>query len=84
MLKSRQEKEKKYYIFIRWPCPNTRTPGPSITKLTNLVDSFLVIIIILSVCLIYAWVNRRRFNAYSLHVYDIHVYGHALAQKPLL
>ena len=39
--------------------PSTRTPAPRIMNCIILVDSSLVIITILSVCLIYAWMLKQ-------------------------
>ena len=51
----RQEGEKKYCMFTTclWARPSTRPPAPGVIKFTIFVDSSLVIITILSVCLIY-------------------------------
>ena len=82
MPKCRQEEEMKYWMFTTWPRPSTRTPAPWVIQFTIYENSSLVIITILSICLIYVWVKRRRFlkkNAFLL--YDL--FGHAIAQEPL-
>ena len=76
-----QEEEKIYCIFTMGTHKN---PCPGVMKFTHLVDPPLVIItILLSLCLIYALVWRRRFfkkkDAFSLYT----LYGHILAQGPL-
>lgn len=50
-------------------------------KFTFMVDSYIVIIAILSVCLIYAWVLRRDFKE-IMHIYFYDLNGNTLEQQP--
>ena len=60
-----------------WSHPSTRTPALGVIKFTILGHSSLVIITILSFCLIYASVKRKRNKAISLY----ELYGHTLAKN---
>ena len=55
------------------------TPAPGVMKVTILVDPSLVIITIYLVCLIYALGVEKKILKEIMHLY-----GHTLAQEPLL
>ena len=59
-----------FTISLIWPHPSARTPAPEVIKSTILVDSYLVIITLDLVCLIYAS-EERRFLKGIMHFHDM-------------